>query len=319
MPHSVAVGGPEDLERINGRVIDGLPGAQVVLYARSEGTWWIQPFRSRAFTQIERDGSWSNLTHLGTDYAALLVTAGYQSPAKISDLPPLDNNVLAVATTPGSSSKPATAPTLHFSGYDWKVRSGPGDADGEPCDYEASNAWVDDRGYLHLWMGEETDRYLCAGVSLTRSLGYGTYRFVVSDSTHLPPSAVFSMLVRPDREDPDDRSGFAIQRSAWGKPDALNADFVVQPYYIPGNTARFTVPAGDTTYLLRWEPGSAVFNSAVGSSGKTRGNLINQAFRSGVPIPSKETVKLDFHDFHHSKGGVHHPVEIVVQKFEYLP
>jgi len=320
IPRAVVVGGPEDLDHINGRVADGVPGAQVVVYARSEGTWWIQPFRSRAFTKVGSDGGWSNFTHLGTDYAALLVTRGFEPPAKINDLPSLNSDILAVATTKGSSAKPEDPPSIHFSGYVWRVRSGAGDAEGEPCNYESSNAWVDDQGYLHLLMGQEAGQYVCAGVSLTRSLGYGTYRFVVADSAHLPLSALFSMLICPDREDPDDRTGFAILLSKWGKEKSpRNADFVLQPYYIPGNTSRFTVPAGPVTHVIRWEPGGAVFDSAAGVSAKPTGNMMNHTFKSGVPVPSTETVKLDFHDFHHFQNGVHHPVEIVVQKFEYLP
>jgi len=77
IPRAVVVGGPEDLDHINGRVVDGVPGAQVVIYARSEGTWWVQPFRSRAFTEVGSDGGCGNFTPLGTDYAALLVSPGF--------------------------------------------------------------------------------------------------------------------------------------------------------------------------------------------------------------------------------------------------
>ena len=319
IPHAVDVGGPEDLEHINGRVIDGVPGAQVVILARREGTWWVQPFRSNPMTEIGRDGSWNNVTHLGSDYAALLVARDYQPPFRISDLPPLSSGVLAVAITKGSTKKSADMPTIHFSGYDWNVRSGLGDGGGEPCDYQTSNIWVDDDGYLHLLMGQKADQYLCAGLGLARGFGYGTYRFVVSDSTHLPPSALFSMFVRSHREDPDNRAGFSVQLSKWRKTDERNAVFVVQPYYIPGNTARFIAPAGLTTYVFRWEPGRVTFNIFAGNSGKPKAGVMSHTFTSGIPVPSMETIKLDFHDIHHSQNGVHHPVEIVVQKFEYLP
>jgi hypothetical protein len=319
IPRAVPAGGPEELDHISGRVANGVPGANVVIYAHSEGTWWVQPYRAHALTSIESDGNWKNVTHLGTEYAALLVTRDYQPTARVSDLPSLNRDVIAVAVTKGSSGKPPAPATLQFSGYDWRVRSGEGDADGQPCDYEASNAWVDDQGYLHLLMGEEAGHYFCAGMSLPRSLGYGTYRIVVSDSAHSPPSALFSMLIRPDREDPDDKSGFSVELSKWGKASPINASFVVQPYYIPGNTARFTVPAGPRTYVLRWQPGRATFDSFSGISAKPSVDVMNYVFNSGVPLPSTETVKLEFHDFHHRQNGVHHPVEIVVQKFEYLP
>ena len=320
IPRAVTIGGPEDLEHITGRVVDGVPDAQIVVYARSEGIWWVQPFRSQAVTEIESNGSWINVTHLGSDYAALLVKKGYRPPPRVSDLPSPNNEVIAVAVTKGSSNKPATPATLHFSGYDWRLRSGMGDADGLPaCDYESSNAWVDEQGYLHLLMGEVAGHYFCAGISLTRTLGYGTYRIVVSDSAHFPLSAMFTMHIRSDRDDPDERSGFSVELSQWGKTSELNAAFVLQPYYIPGNTVRFAVPPGPRTYVVGWHPGHAIFDSFAGASTNPSRKVMNFEFSSGVPIPSTETVKLDFHDFHHLQNGVHHPVEIVVQKFEYLP
>ena len=47
------------------------PEQQIVLSARS-GTWYVQPYADQPFTRIRPDGTWSNSTHLGTEYAALL-------------------------------------------------------------------------------------------------------------------------------------------------------------------------------------------------------------------------------------------------------
>lgn len=67
-------GGPELLGQISGRVVNGKPGARIVLYAHSQTLWWVQPFRAHQYTQLASDGSWENKTHLGAEYAALLVT-----------------------------------------------------------------------------------------------------------------------------------------------------------------------------------------------------------------------------------------------------
>jgi hypothetical protein len=40
-------------------------------------------------------------------------------------------------------------------------------------------------------------KWRCAEVNLARSLGYGTYRFVVRESSFLEPAAVLSMFVVP--------------------------------------------------------------------------------------------------------------------------
>jgi signal transduction histidine kinase len=75
--------------------------ARVVLFARS-GEWYVQPFIDQPYTKIQDDFTWSNSTHLGTEYAALLVTPGYVPPAVTSELPKADENVLAVVTVDGT-------------------------------------------------------------------------------------------------------------------------------------------------------------------------------------------------------------------------
>jgi hypothetical protein len=309
-----AGGGPEMLDRIGGRIVNSKVTANVAIYALNEGTWWVQPLRNHAVTEVASDGSWENATHLGTEYAVLLIASGYQPAARLSALPSESGSILAVASTKASLAHPPEAKTLHFSGYDWKVRSFVNDRGGEVCDYEPSNAWVDERGYLHLLMGQVGDRWHCAGIRMTRSLGYGTYRFVVTDSAHLPPSAVLAMST----QDPDG-SEMDIELSRWGKTRNRNGDYVVQPYYIPENTVHFEVPNGRMTHILRWEPGIAAFKSFAGSSSAPRANTMEHVFRSGVPVPSRETLHLDFYDFHHSQSGVQNPVEVVVEKFEYIP
>src|ERR1051325_3027338 len=79
-------GGAAKMERIAGRVSGARASQRVVLFARS-GTWWIQPFSDRPFTSIEPDSTWKTATHLGTEYAALLVEAGYVPPTTTDVLP----------------------------------------------------------------------------------------------------------------------------------------------------------------------------------------------------------------------------------------
>jgi signal transduction histidine kinase len=94
-------GGPlSPLATIEGRVIGAVPGQQIVLYARS-GAWWVQPFTEQPFTSIRPDSTWSNSTHVGTEYAALLVEPGYVPPAVVDVPPRTGAGVLAVAITPG--------------------------------------------------------------------------------------------------------------------------------------------------------------------------------------------------------------------------
>jgi hypothetical protein len=79
--------GPNELRAIKGRVIGGAPGHVVVLYALDATTWWVQPFADRPFTKIQADSTWSNSTHPGIEYAALLVGPDFHPPLTTHELP----------------------------------------------------------------------------------------------------------------------------------------------------------------------------------------------------------------------------------------
>src|SRR5882672_9101710 len=72
-------GSPDKTSPVAGRVIGARTGQQIVLFARS-GIWWVQPTADGPFTVIKPDSTWTNSTHPGTEYAALLVEPGYRPP-----------------------------------------------------------------------------------------------------------------------------------------------------------------------------------------------------------------------------------------------
>jgi hypothetical protein len=312
-------GGPEQQDYIEGRVSDPRPGQQIVLYAHS-GLWYIQPFTNRPFTKIQADSTWKNATHLGTEYAALLVEPGYHPESKIAALPKEGNGVVAVATATGKAATPIISKVLHFSGYDWMVRAAASDRGGDTNSYDPANAWIDQKGYLHLQMAVHDGQWSCANVRLTHSLGYGTYRFVVQDSADLQPSAVLGIFTLDEAKPDDIRNELNIELSRWGDPGKKNAQYVVQPYYVPENIVRFMVPAGVLTHTLRWQPGVASFKTTrgpvVGSGSKS---VSEHVFTSGIPTPAGETVHIELYEFHHSKNISQLPAEVVIEKFEYLP
>jgi hypothetical protein len=312
-------GGPEQMDAIEGRVTSAKPGQQVVLYAKN-GIWFIQPFANEPFTPIQSDATWKGFTHFGTEYAALLVDPGYHAQPKMTTLPSEGNGVAAVLTVKGSASPSAAIKTIHFSGYDWIVRSAPSERGGEMNNYDTANAWTDEKGYLHLKMGQSDGRWTCAEVSLTRSLGYGTYKFVVQDSAHLSASSVVGIFTLDENLPEDNRPEMDIELSQWGRLGSKNAQYVIQPYYIPQNIVRFSVGPGVNTHVLRWEPGSASFKTVPGSVAAPGVKGISEhVFRSGIPTAAGETIHIDLYDFFHSKSTSQRPAEVVIEKFEYLP
>lgn len=93
-------GGTQTFGIIEGRVNGARPGQQLVLYARS-GAWYVQPYADQPFTSVQTDFTWRNSTHLGTEYAALLVEPGYSPPVMVDRLPPPGGGVVAVTVREG--------------------------------------------------------------------------------------------------------------------------------------------------------------------------------------------------------------------------
>ena len=88
------------LGTIAGRVSGAGNGQRIVLYARS-GDWYVQPYADQPFTAIQPDSTWTSSTHLGTEYAALLVDADYRPLARTPALPGIGGGVAAVTVTEG--------------------------------------------------------------------------------------------------------------------------------------------------------------------------------------------------------------------------
>lgn len=95
-------GGTPKMVAIEGRVIGAHPGQQIVLFARS-GAWYVQPLVEESFTKIQADATWKNSTHMGTEYAALLVEPEYRPPNVTDALPGTGAGVIAVAIVPGEA------------------------------------------------------------------------------------------------------------------------------------------------------------------------------------------------------------------------
>jgi hypothetical protein len=309
-------GSPEKLDAIEGRAAGARAGQRIVLFARS-GVWWVQPLQDQPFTAIGKDSRWKTSTHPGSAYAALLVDSGYHAPLTIDTLPQKGGSVRAVASVEGPKLARPVTKTLEFSGYEWQIRQTASDHGGTKNEYDAGNAWTDQNGFLHLRIAGQPDHWTSAEVSLTRSLGYGSYRFLVRDVSHLEPATVFSMLTWDDGGPPREMD---MEVSRWGEPASKNAQYVVQPYYVPANTVRFTVPAGPVTYVLRWEGGRAAFKTVRGpASSEDSGVIAEHVFTSGVPSPGSETIHMNLYVYNNKRNPLRHASEVIIEKFEYLP
>lgn len=226
-----AQGGRERVDTIAGRVSGARLGQQIVVYSDS-GPWWVQPWAEQPFIPIQVDSTWKTETHLGYDYAALLVHPGYYPPATMDVAPAAGGAVALVKIVKGVGSLPPlpTVP-IHFSGYDWNIQMSQAVRGGLNSLYDADNVWTDTKGMLHLRIIKKSDKWTCAHLILTRSLGYGTYRLVVRDTSHLETAAVMSMhTFDPSAGDQHYRE-MDIEMARWGDVTSkYNAQYGIQPF-----------------------------------------------------------------------------------------
>lgn len=312
-------GGPQRTVAVAGHVRGLVRGQRVVLYAKS-GIWWVQPVVEKPFTEVKGDSTWSASTHLGTDYAALLVTPEYHPPATLEALPPVGGSVVAVATAKGTGVySPPARRTLSYSGYEWEIRQIPSERGGIN-EYDARNAWVDADGCLHLTIAQRDGRWTSAEIALTRSLGYGTYVFVVRDASTLDPAATLDLITWDDTAEEQSHRELDIEISRWGDRQNKDAQYVVQPHFVAANVFRFHAPPGTLTHSLRWQPGSAAFKTEVKrASGSAARIVAEREFTSGIPAAGAETVRLVLYYFRGSPTPPLGTVEVVIEKFQFLP
>lgn len=309
-------GGPDGLEPIQGHVLRVKPGQRIVLYAHSTGLWWVQPTSSRPFTDINPDLTWKSIVHLGDRYAALIVDGSYAPVNKLQQLPATGGPIFAIVETPGTLPHPRI---VHFSGYDWEARQKYSDRGGRLNPYDPDNTWVDNDGFLHLKIAMHDGQWWGAEVSLKQSLGHGLYQFTVRDVSHLDPAAVLAMYTwgfgdRFNRE-------IAVEVSQWGDPHikSHNAQFVIQPYYVPSNVSHFVAPPGLVTFSFRWAPGTSLFSANRGLPAAAVAAVASHRFDSGIPNPGDESVRINLYAFGKARIPMNGPTEVIVERFTYSP
>ena len=290
-------GGENTSGVISGRVTGSRTGDHIVIYVRPGNRWWVQPFANRPLTQIHADGSWSTNTHLGLEFAALLVADKYEAVPVIDALPPVGGKVLAVARIPAAPSAPRdTNPThgtaatkiISFSGYEWAALNGANSNGGMQHRYDPDNVWVDSGGALHLAIHKVGKDWVCAEASTLRSLGHGSYIFHLRDIGHFEPATMLSLNTW---REPTAESGVRemdIHISRWGVSGSKNGEYVMQPYYVPSNVYRFEVPAGPVISSFRWNADSVVYSTSKEERGRTV-PVSSWTFTSNVPSPATST------------------------------
>src|ERR1019366_8985299 len=221
----------------------------------------------------------------------LLVDPSNYTPAatEITN-PALDPNVLAWTVYPAGPI------SVNFSGRTWGIKT-TGNVSGDQFD-PGPNFWSNDPSVvnvaadgLHLKINQINGIWQCGEVYLTQSLGYGTY--TVQVSSHLDQldqntvAAPLFIYAAPGQELDNEYSG------AGGLvPSPYNAQFVVQPYTVPGNIVYYTQPSTNQfTTQMEWRSDHVTFTAWNGwASTPAPSDIIYQWTYTGsyIPPPGQE-------------------------------
>ena len=309
IPQADAAGSARN-DIIEGRVTGASPGQKIVLYAKT-GKWWVQPLVDQPITGLRPNFTWTNATHLGTHYAALLVKDGYRPQSALDSLPQADGNILAIGVVAGAERPPS--PVIDFSGHPWRLRDAPSSRGGQNI-YSPSNISVDEKGAMHLRISKTENDWSCAEASMMRNLGYGTYEFVVRGLDALEPAAVFGMFTYDYASAAVHNREMNIEISRWGDSTKKNAQYVLQPYYVAANVHRFNAPAGTLRFSLHWEQDRATFRTLRGST-----TVSEYTFTANVPSPGIESIRVVLYAYREGVEKLQHPTEVMIDRFTYFP
>src|SRR5581483_8034725 len=137
-----------------------------------------------------------------------------------------------------------------------------------------------------LKINQISGNWQCGEVYLTQSLGYGTYTVQASSRLdQLDKNTVAAPLfiyAAPGQELDNEYSG-----SGGLVPSPHNAQFVVQPYTVPGNIMYYTQPStAQFTTQIQWSADHVTFIAWNGwSSTPAPSDIINQWTYTGSYIP----------------------------------
>ena len=299
----------------------------------SGGGWWTKPNSASPLTAIQTNGTWQcDITTGGIDQcarqiAAFLVPTNYTPPLAAGD-----EGLPAGLATNAVANLTVTRPfprQLHFSGYDWEVKTSCGGRAGPGPNYfsdSVSNVWVDVQGQLHLRITNTNDQWQCVEMISRRSFGHGTYRsYLDSPADLLDLNAVLGLFTWS--EDPSySHREIDVEVSRWSDAsDTNNTQFVVQPWDTAGHRVRFQVPSGltNSTHSFTWATNQVFFQSHQGNlvSPPATNPVISQwTFnQSGVPVPGGENVHLNLWLYNGAAPTNGQPVEVIVSRFVFVP
>jgi hypothetical protein len=224
-------------------------------------------------------------------------------------------------------AKSSAGQTVKFGGLEWNVKDVQSSEPGNNS-WRHANAWVDEKGQLHLKITGHGDKWECAEVSTVKRLGFGTYEFdVTAPLAGMDPNVILAMFNHPTLDiGPDGTNEIAMEFGQMG----LRTSFAGSCTVLPANkgsaevpqSSKFGVPPNTKSVECKfiWTSMSVEIDNSF------KGGIISSAtFKTETDnylksIPQKpEPMCIDLRLFRGKPPIDGKEIEIVVTRFAFTP
>lgn len=295
---------------------------RVVVYVMVEGGWWNKPYFAQPLTVINPDGTWlTDVTTGGNDgiasqFAAFLILYGY-APPLVGGSSTLPNELYNNSAADTVVERECPMKQISFSGYSWSVKDGLSPMGPGPNYFsdDIENVYVDDQNRLHLNILYRDNKWQCSEVILNESFGHGRYTFhIASPIDDLDMNVVAGLFTWCNASPENFYCEIDIEFSRWNIPGDDIAQYVVQPYTVPGNIHRFnwTQTGNASTHMFEWQEDHIYFQSF--------GGVQNQKWDytgSDIPLPDNENARINLWLFNGLAPSDGNEVEVIFDGFEF--
>ena len=224
--------------------------------------------------------------------------------------------VAVVAVTQSLGADVKEARLIKWADRSWEIKVGQALGPG-PNNWsgEKDCIRVDDQGHLHMAISPQGNAWNCSELIAPKSLGYGEYRWIFSaDFASLSPRSVLGLFLYEDDEHEID-----FELSQWGKSDAPNAQFVLQPSS-KNSIHRFSSGKADLlSCSMLWGKSKVRFRCWIGDD-MSKKPLAEWTYSGEkVPKPGKERVHLNFWLVKGKAAPDGTRQEVIIKSFDFKP
>jgi hypothetical protein len=213
---------------------------------------------------------------------------------------------------------------LLFSGYEWKVRNIAGLQGPGPNYFSGESVWVDDKGFLHLFLHKDsaTGKWLCPEITSAESFGYGTYSFAVDGAIDkFDKNIVLGLFNYSGNEGLDEMD---IEIARWGNDSIPNLNYTVWPAVknLKNTTyaKQYVQESNFSTQQFVRSRDSVVFSTFNGNTMDSKIRVAGIAFTQ--PPASLSTLNMPVHVnlwlFKGTPPADGKPIEVIIHSFSFL-